>query len=246
MSKFNLMHCQPDPRMFTQWAARRGWLGPGGNIGYAMHVALHEAFGERAPRPFYYRDARAGLLAYAQCRADELREAASLANPDLAAALGLDCGPRSPGLNVRSFPMQWSAGRALGFEVRVRPVRRDRDGREHDALHFAIERKQNDDRLNREEVYRQWLEREFTASGAAKLVATRMTRFHLTGVLRRTQADGKSGAMRRAETVFGLDAVFSGQLTVDDPDAFALLLKRGVGRHRSFGFGMLLLRPAVG
>jgi CRISPR system Cascade subunit CasE len=34
-----------------------------------------------------------------------------------------------------------------------------------------------------------------------------------------------------------------GELTVADPDAFSALLARGVGRHRAFGYGMLLLRP---
>ncbi|MEE8524028.1 MAG: type I-E CRISPR-associated protein Cas6/Cse3/CasE [Thermoanaerobaculia bacterium] len=39
------------------------------------------------------------------------------------------------------------------------------------------------------------------------------------------------------------DALLTGTLEVTDPDAFATLLARGVGRHRAFGFGMLLLRP---
>ena len=34
-----------------------------------------------------------------------------------------------------------------------------------------------------------------------------------------------------------------GALTVTDPDAFAALLARGVGRHRAYGYGMILLRP---
>jgi CRISPR system Cascade subunit CasE len=40
------------------------------------------------------------------------------------------------------------------------------------------------------------------------------------------------------------NAVLEGTLTVGDPDAFARLLARGIGRHRAFGFGMLLLKPA--
>ena len=34
-----------------------------------------------------------------------------------------------------------------------------------------------------------------------------------------------------------------GNLIVSDPAAFAQLLTRGIGRHRAYGFGMLLLRP---
>jgi CRISPR system Cascade subunit CasE len=31
---------------------------------------------------------------------------------------------------------------------------------------------------------------------------------------------------------------------VDDPEAFSEMLMHGVGRHCSFGYGMLLLKPA--
>ena len=244
MTVFNLMHCQPDPRKLLPWAARQGWLPAGGDPGYALHIALHEVFGDRAPRPFHYCDARAGLLAYTGCTTDELREASSLANPELAAALGLDDGPRGPGIGVRAFPLRWDSERLLGFEVRVRPVHRGRDGRELDAFVAAEIRKQSDGRLQRQAVYAQWLEREFTATGAASIVEARMTRFQLTTVLRRTQRDAKSSAARRSQPVVGPDAVFSGHLRVADPDAFARLIARGVGRHRSFGFGMLRLRPA--
>jgi CRISPR system Cascade subunit CasE len=39
--------------------------------------------------------------------------------------------------------------------------------------------------------------------------------------------------------------VFSGLLQVEDAAAFTALLARGIGRHRAFGFGMLLLKPAT-
>jgi len=37
----------------------------------------------------------------------------------------------------------------------------------------------------------------------------------------------------------------TGVLQVRDSAAFAALLARGIGRHRAFGFGMLLLKPAA-
>jgi CRISPR system Cascade subunit CasE len=45
--------------------------------------------------------------------------------------------------------------------------------------------------------------------------------------------------------VSGPDAVLAGHLRVLDTSAFAELVARGVGRHRSFGFGLLQLRPAA-
>jgi CRISPR system Cascade subunit CasE len=49
---------------------------------------------------------------------------------------------------------------------------------------------------------------------------------------------------RRVHTITGPDAVFKGEIQVTDGEAFARLVTRGVGRHRAFGFGMLLLKPA--
>jgi CRISPR system Cascade subunit CasE len=39
-------------------------------------------------------------------------------------------------------------------------------------------------------------------------------------------------------------ALVTGTLRVGDAEAFRALLARGLGRHRAFGFGMLLLRRA--
>ncbi|MDR5739027.1 MULTISPECIES: type I-E CRISPR-associated protein Cas6/Cse3/CasE [unclassified Caballeronia] len=250
MTALNLIHCQPDPHKFVSWASRHGLVPPGGDLGYAFHAALSAVFGSLAPKPFYYRDERAGLLAYTAHSADAMREACALcAAPDLADALGLDAGPHSPGLNVRPFPAQWQAGRVLGFDVRVRPMRRSKDaghkyGRERDAYKPPIEQEADADAPGREAVYIEWLDERLRWSGAASLVEARMTRFQLTPVIRRTQAGSDDGNKRQSRVINGPDAVFSGHLRVEDSDAFARLLMRGIGRHRAFGFGMLLLKPA--
>ena len=49
---------------------------------------------------------------------------------------------------------------------------------------------------------------------------------------------------RHARYSEGPDAVMRGVLTITDPDAFSSLLASGIGRHRAYGYGMLLLRPA--
>ncbi len=40
------------------------------------------------------------------------------------------------------------------------------------------------------------------------------------------------------------EAEFEGTLEVLDGTAFHAVLARGIGRHRAFGYGMLLVRPA--
>lgn len=42
------------------------------------------------------------------------------------------------------------------------------------------------------------------------------------------------------------EALVRATVSITDPAAFRQALARGVGRHRAFGFGMLLVRPAVG
>lgn len=238
-----LLHTQPDPQRLAAWAARQRLLDPQGDLGYALHALLHAAFGEQAPQPFRYLDAEQGLLAYTRLSPAELAQCAALAEPDVAAALGLGQTVHHAGLSARPFPTQWAAGHTLGFEVRVRPVIREaKTGRERDAFLAAIE-KSGGSELDRSEVYVQWLRGLLARQGGAELLDADVSRYQMLGVTRKSQ---KSSAdePRHSRLVCGPDAVVSGQLRVADPQAFAQLLARGIGRHRAFGFGLLLLRSA--
>jgi CRISPR system Cascade subunit CasE len=239
----HLWHAQPDPQRFAAWAVRHRLLDTQGDLGYALHALLHAAFGEEAPQPFRYLDAAQGLLAYTHQSPDELAQRAALADPDVAAALGLGQTLHHAGVNVRPFPVVWPAGHVLGFEVRVRPIIREgKTGRERDAF-LAASEKSGDSELNRSAVYVQWLRELFVRQGGADLVDASVTRYQLLGVTRKGQKEAGSGA-RQSRVVTGPDAVLAGQLRVTDPKAFGQLLAAGVGRHRAFGFGMLLLRSA--
>lgn len=240
-----LMHTQPDSQRLAAWAARHRLLDKEGDLGYALHALLHAAFGEQAPQPFRYLDAEQGLLAYTRLDASELAQLTALADPDVAAALGLGQTRQHGGMNLRPFPTQWAVGHTLGFEVRVRPIIREgKTGRERDAFLAAVEKAQGN-ALDRGEVYVQWLRDLLARQGGAELVDAHMTRFQQLGVTRKSQ---KSSAddVRHSRLVNGPDAVLAGQLRVTHPEAFAQLLANGLGRHRAFGFGLLLLRPARG
>lgn len=132
--------------------------------------------------------------------------------------------------------------------MRVRPVRRSiLDGRERDVFLAEAERADRTGahtNVIREAVYRQWLEQQFGAHGAARVVDARMTAFQLAELTLRTQVTEQSTAGRTKRSVCGPDATFEGDVQIGDPRAFADLVARGVGRHRAFGFGMLLLKPA--
>lgn len=240
-----LMHTKPDPQRLAAWAARHRLLAKEGDLGYALHALLRAAFGEHAPQPFRYLDAEQGLLAYTRWGANELAQRVGLADPDAAAALGLGQTSRHGGMSVRPFPTQWAMGHALGFEVRVRPIIREgKTGRERDAFLAAIE-KAADQRLDRSQVYEQWLRDLLARQGGAELIEASMTRYQLLGVTRKSKK-GSADDVRQSRLVGGPDAVLAGQLRVTDPQAFAQLLAQGIGRHRAFGFGLLLLRPVRG
>lgn len=236
---FQLIHLRPNLNRLLPWAQRQGLVADRGqgDLGYAFHAALKAAFGDLAPQPFSYR-AGQGLLAYS-AQAQALQEACALATPEVADMLGLDASPQSPGLLIRPFPQSWKVGQLLAYELRVRPVVR-KDDKELDAFLSAIERL-SDAVPTREAVYADWLKRQFGA--AADLQEVRMSEFKLSSVLRRgaVQAEG----VRPKRPVQGPDAAFTGVLQVRDGEAFAALLARGIGRHRAFGYGMLLLKPAA-
>ncbi len=238
-----LLHTQPDPQRLAAWAVRHRLLDSHGDMGYALHALLHAVFGEHAPQPFHYLDAEQGLLAYTRLNAAELTQCAALADPEVAAALGLGQTLHHAGMSARPFPTQWAEGHVLGFEVRVRPIIREgKTGRERDAFLVAVE-KAGGSGLDRSEVYVQWLREMLARQGGAELVDAGVTRHQRLGVTRKTQKRDASD-VRHSRVVSGPDVVLKGQLRVADPRAFAQLLAGGVGRHRAFGFGLLLLRSA--
>lgn len=240
---FQLLRLQPDPTALAPWATRHRLLSPDGDYGYALHALLGAAFGDLAPKPFHYLGGRQGLLAYTSADLEMLRLNASLAPPDVARALGLDH------LDARPFPRAWQTGQRLGFEARVRPVVRSKDGRERDAYLHAVEGTVDTGQIagngsiaERTAIYSDWLAQQFGVEGAAKIAEAHLDSFRLTRVLRK--AGSGDNDKRKATNNAGPDVVFKGQLQVGDATAFNRLLERGIGRHRGFGFGMLLLRPA--
>lgn len=240
---FHLLRLQPEGVALATWASRHGLVSPDGDFGYALHALLTAAFGDLAPKPFSYLGETQGLLAYTSESIESLRLNAALATPDVARALGLHA------LDARPFPTVWRTGHRLDFELRVRPIIRSKEGRERDAFLHKIDSMADSegpaDRAShsvREEVYKHWLQTQLAINQAAEVVDSQMKSFKLVRVMRKVRI--VENGQRKSVNVAGPDAVFNGQLIVGDSDAFQRLLVRGVGRHRTFGFGMLLLRPA--
>lgn len=201
--------------------------------GYALHAWLQALFGSAAPKPFRWLEAKGQLLGY--CTSDAatlLNQAEALAAPLALAAL------RPQGLASRPMPTRWQVGQRLRFEVLACPVERH-GSEEKDAFLRALDRQgsvaEAEAELDRETVYQQWLQRQ--CGHALNFEELRLDGWHLADLLRRTQGQREARRPRRPL------ALFRGVATVHKGEAFAQLLARGVGRHRAFGLGCLLLAP---
>ncbi|MBB4199535.1 hypothetical protein CCR94_01250 [Rhodoblastus sphagnicola] len=237
----HLLRFDPDLRLANQWMAAEGLAANGQtDEGYGWHALLCAAFGkDHAPKPFRIvarRGRPAQLLAYAPLNAAELiARANAFADPKVFRALGVD--------ELASKPMPaFSSGRRLGFSLFLRPVvRTDREGdrarsREIDAYVHA---RDNGDARDRATVYLDWARQRLTAAGA-EVEALRIDGLESVKVARRG-VSGEHG--RPLKAISGHALALVGGLRVVDATRFADSIAHGVGRHRAFGFGMLLLTP---
>ena len=243
-----------DMHAFSRWVGERGLLRRGSfDPDFALHILLSAMFGKRALQPFrlFWSERRrsASLYAYADVDQEALQElSAAVAPPDCLAALN------PTRLRSKPMPSAFVSGRRLGFDLRVRPVRRLRrdlhdnqngrvvpQGREIDAFRLDLLQRFPDgwrergaharqSGVNRESIYTAWLAERL--AGSATLEECRLASFSRSHAVR---GDGRGPE--------GPDATVQGVLTVDASEAFARRLREGVGRHRAYGYGMLLLRP---
>ena len=114
----------------------------------------------------------------------------------------------------------------------------ERDAFLHEALTHDDKGEMERTGRTREAVYRDWLASKLAGCGGAILDTekTRLASFRRTRAVRKLHR-------RHSE---GPDALMRGELEVTDSAAFGALLARGIGRHRAYGYGMLLLSPASG
>jgi CRISPR system Cascade subunit CasE len=115
-------------------------------------------------------------------------------------------------------------------------------GQELDAYLAEAWTRPEEEDLSREQVYRDWLRRQFEIRGGAEPQSIGMDRFSIERMTRRVPKT--DSGERKADTLKRPDVTLTGTLRVTDGDAFVDLLRSGLGRHKSFGYGMLKVRRA--
>ena len=228
-----------DAARLTRFAHRQGHgLAAGEDFGYAAHAWLAATLGDLAPKPFRLMESRHGLrmLGYTDQHIEILIEhMRTFAEPDAANV----CDWLSAA--GKSMPKTWQTERRLGFELRACPV--SRAERERDIYLVAVSRAETAvaEMPSRAQVYVEWLGNQLSKDGATKIATNTIDLIGFQRIRSQRLAHTANGTKRLI--VERPDALFSGELTIGNPDAFVHLMARGIGRHRAFGFGMLLLRP---
>lgn len=214
--------------------------------GYLAHAVLRELWQEQAPSPFLLRGKRGRIEAwgYSSATADDLeKHASAYGDPGLVAALDGGCEA------IVSKPMpSFSKEKRLGFLIRACPVvrlsggRGGKRGREVDAFLARCWVVGDGVSVAREEVYRDWLCGRLTPERAgASIERVTVDAFQRERFVRRTQTE-RNGS-RRARRIERPDVRLSGELVVQDSARFRETMRHGIGRHKAFGFGMLLVVP---
>jgi len=211
--------------------------------GYLAHCVLRELWQERAPAPFVLRGTGRNLDVWGYSAADAASLAAHARDYGDPSLLGVIEDVSA----IASKPMpRFGQGQRIGFHLRACPVVRlskaiqgHRAGAEVDAF-LAKCFAGPDVSVSREEVYRDWLtarlgQPERTGAALERIAVAAFARERL---VRRTHAEERQS--RRIERP---DVRFEGELVVQDGARFLELLAHGVGRHRAFGFGALLVVP---
>lgn len=243
---------------FRRWAGRRQCaLIRRGTFdeGFALHILLSELFGKSELQPFRLiaprRGREATLYAYTDVDKVSLQETARMTGvPESIEVLD----PKD--ILSKPMPMEFESGQRLGFNLKVRPTRRTSKaismpngknnlakGSEVDAFLLNAWRRFPDGNNDadasakaagetREKIYIEWLTERLDGAAVIENDQSRLVSFQRSRVLR---GDGLGPE--------GPDATLEGTLVVAEAEKFSARIRRGVGRHKAYGYGMLLLRP---
>lgn len=222
---------------------------------YLVHCALSELFQDQAPKPFSVEDSHRQMSKYGSTNGKHIL-VLSYSELDWHSLQNLARGFASPTVyeivdweRIASKPMpdQFPEGLKLRFELRTCPVVRKasdgvkwKKGQEIDAFLskvWEIDDKSID--VNREDVYKEWLIHQFERQTGVDLESVQIKRFSIERMSRRNHQ-----AKRKVRVIQRPDVTFTGTMTIKNGDEFKDLLLKGIGRHKSFGFGMLKIRRA--
>lgn len=210
-------------RSFETLKRGRGW--ERATRGYAAHTILKESFGDRMGvwRMMPRREKRYAMVV-SDVNLKEYLEQRTVVLSEVGDALaGIE--------KVWSAKVPTSllkAGIVVGFQVHVVPVVRY-EGRENDAFNPS-------EFATRKEAYTEWVEDQFGRMGGKVIGRCKLEYFSLETMTRRNHGRRRQFVQFRKPV-----AEITGEVQIEDRGSFAEGFFKGMGRHRSFGYGMISL-----
>ena len=227
-TQLHLMQARVHLTHLNTWMAERGLS----DAGHALHCLLTETLGAAAPRTFRLMTRRysnvATLYGYVFQDAGELRQNhQAFASPAQSMAMPDDV------IQTKPMPLKWHPGSEVAFDLRCRPLRRD-GNKEIDAYRKLIQRDPSSSQ-SRLDAYVGWLDDRMKQRGTASLKHASVEQYQ--------QSQTRTSVTNA--TPYLPETVMRGVVTITDGERFTDTLAQGIGRHRSYGFGMLLIKPAI-
>jgi CRISPR system Cascade subunit CasE len=197
----------------------------------SLHFLLDSTFGPSALKP--YRAYPTGgdtfqVLAYTTSDQETLKATSQLiACPDSLEVV--DMGS----MRTKVMP-EFTEGQEIGFDLKTVPVRRVQKNIEMDAYDLDVRNGVYDRNAetaveDRVESYMTWLEHRLQKAAD---VDRERTCIELKGKVPR----------QRSKICYRHEIQITGNLIVKDPTLMGECLASGVGRHKSYGYGMIILR----
>ena len=210
------------------------WMGERSieSLDRAIHCLLTETLGEAAPRQFRVIAGRgqptAALYGYTGHDSAQLTH-----NHQAFASPQQDQAMPAETIAAKVMPATWPANAQVAFDVRCRPLKQ-RNRTEVDAF-WSMREANPAEEILRSDAYVKWITEYFARRGTAKVERASVQSYN------RSQTE----TQRNQVTPKLPETVMKGLLTITDGANFTGTLAAGVGRHRAYGFGMLLIKPAI-
>ena len=223
MTTVHLISTDIDERYYGRWAERPAYAGT--DPSYRIHCLVRETFGpRRILRPFRVVNGRGRcLLGYSPMTADEIRERARAKSAGTTRRKALSVE------TLRSIELpSFQTGDRLSFSVLAVPHRRSNGVREIDAFRLA----RRDGCASRQDAYVDWLRDRAERSGIVAVETARLVSYDVTPQIRR----------RRHSHLPITRADITGTLRIRRPDRLGEFMLAGIGRHRAYGYGMMMIR----
>lgn len=213
-----------DERAYGRWAEKDAYRGT--DAPYRLHCLISEVFGGQAPlRPYRIVESPGRprtIFAYSRTAPAEIRRLARETGSALTMrALGTDALRAGPVPRIRP-------GQRLVVSVLAASHRRRNGTTEMDAHSMSGG---SPERAARERSYAAWLAEKIERTGGAQLLSATLMRWERAREMR----------SRNRPPILITRAEMTGVLEVRSEPEFRALLATGVGRHRAYGYGMLMI-----